>query len=118
MANIKGNLKVILQPGDTKYGVSVKITTASSSTANDGFLRYGQSVSSVSHTITKVDSDGTDYTTELTHTNPTVVNNVVYIELKYNTTAGTGRYKITFVLTLSDGGTRELDFTRLYLLDE
>jgi len=117
MPNIKGRSKVILQPEDTKVGIKIRVPAASSATANDGYIAYGLTVSGVATTI--YDEDGNDVTSDMVYAGPAVTEDGVYvtIELQYPTTNGDGRYTMTHLLTLSDGGTRELDFSRIYAKD-
>jgi len=116
MPNIKGRTKVILQPDDTKVGITIRVKAASTATANDGYIPYGLTVSGVASTV--YDEDGTDVTSDIKYANPTVSGGeYVKIELKYPTTNGEGRYTLSHLLTLSDGGTRELDFSRIYAKD-
>lgn len=115
--NIKGNIKVIIQPGDTKYGLRVTVPICSDG-VNNGFIPYNTTIASVSHKIYALDNDNADVTTEMTSTNPTVSDgNVISIELKYPSTTGEGRYKLTMTLTLSSGATKDLDFSRIYAKD-
>ena len=116
MPNVKGRSKVILQPEDVKVGITIRVKAASSATANDGYIPYGLTVSGVATTI--YDEDGSDVTTDLRYAMPTVSGGeYVKIELQYPTTNGEGRYTLTHLLTLSDGATRELDFSRIYAKD-
>lgn len=119
MPNIKGTTKVLLQPGDTKVGITIKVKAASSEVANDGYIPYGTTISNVVTTI--YDEDGTDVTSDIVYASPTISAGSGYddikIELKYPSTNGEGRYSLKHLLTLDDGGTRELDFSRIYCTD-
>ena len=104
--------QITLQPGDS-MGYAFKITVASSSTANDGFIPHGTSVSDVDVVI--YDSDGTAVTTAILVGSPSIADNVISLKLKhpgYN-----GRFKITFNMTLSNGDKKEADFGRLICED-
>jgi len=103
--------KITLQSGDS-IGYSFKFPIASSATANDGAIPFGRTISSV--TVTAYDEDGNDVTTQLIEGTPSLSTVTVTAELKYPVTAGVGRYKLTFDLTLDNGWTREVDFTTVY----
>jgi len=102
--------QVLLQPF-TQVGFDYEITICSSSTANDGFIPYGTTVSSVN--VIAYDKDEEVVTGELIHGTPTISENVITTPLKYPETSGDGRYKLTFQLTLSDSSKVEADFDRV-----
>lgn len=115
MASIKGTSKILLQPGTTKYALSIEVTVCSSATANDGFIPYGTVVSSVTAKV--YDEDGVDVSSEMITIGATVTDNVVSIGLSYPSTSGPGLYKLTIIATLSSGATMEIDYNRIQALD-
>jgi len=116
MPQIRGRTSIILQAGDIKVGVTIRVKSATSSSSNDGFLPYNITVSGVSTII--YDEDGTDVTSDMKYANPTVSGGeYVKIELKAADPFVEGRYILDHTLTLSDGGTRHLTFRRIYAKD-
>jgi len=111
MPSFKTNGQINLQPNDN-LGYSFKITSASSDSLNDGFIPYGTGVSSV--VVVVYDKDETDVTSDFVVGSPSVVEDIISMQLKYPSTNGVGRYKITMILTLDSGDTKEADFDRLY----
>ena len=111
MPSFKTQGQINLQPNDN-IGYSFEVTVASSVSTNDGTIPYGTTVSSV--VVIVYDKDDTIITTDLVVGTPTISSNIISIQLKYPTINGVGRYKITMLLTLSSGDTKELDFDRLY----
>ncbi len=107
------NGKIVLQPNSN---VKYKFKFPPAEVADGpGSIPYGTTVSSVD--VTVYNSDGTDVGTSVLVSDALANNNVV-CKLKYSSTWGEGRYKITFVLTLSDADTLEYDFQGLYLEDK
>ena len=115
MSNFKTGGRITLQPYD-KLGYSFQITICSSSTANDGFIPYGLTVSSCE--IIAYNEDLEVVTSDLISGSPSLSDNIVTVTLMYPTTNGIGKYKLTFKLILSDGSTKEADFSRLYCCDK
>lgn len=111
MPNFKTSGEISLQPNDN-MGYSFTVTVGSSATANDGFIPYGTTVSSV--VVIAYDKDDVNVTSELIFGTPSVSQNVVSMQLKYPTTSGDGRYKLTMILTLDNGDVKEADFDRVY----
>lgn len=110
MPSFKTNGQIILQPNDS-VGFSFTITVASSATANDGFLPYGTSISSVN--VIAYDKDENIVTSDLISGTPAVSSNVISMKLNYPVVSGDGRYKITMILTLDNGDIKEADFDRV-----
>ena len=110
MPNFQGSDEIILQPNDDGVIYSFNVTTASASGANDGYLAYGRSISSV--VVTTYDEEGT-LTTDLVDGVAVLDGNIIRQPLQYPTTSGDGRYKITFVMTLDDSSIKEADFFRV-----
>jgi len=116
MPNTKGRSKIIIQPDDTKVGITVRIKPASTAIANDGYIEYGTTVSGVVSII--YDEDNNDVTSDIKYANPTVSDGeYIRIELKYPEIAGDGRYTLKHLLTLSNGGTKTWLYSRIYAKD-
>lgn len=113
MDSFKGRSGLILQPNDSSVGYSFNFTVCSSSTANDGFLPYGASISSC--TVTSTKSDGTSVT-DLIESYSIVANTVVVV-MGYPSTSGAGRYHLTFLVTTDDGQLVEADFNKVTARD-
>ncbi len=104
--------KILIQP-NTNTGFNFKFPIASSSTVNDGAVPYGRTISSVGVTAYL---DGTDVTSLIINGTPQLSGDTVSVVVQYPST-GEGRYKFTFVLTLDNGWTLELDFPNVYVKD-
>ena len=112
MPNVLGNKNVVIQPLDTKVGITIRVKICSTATANDGYIPWGTTVSGVSTTV--YSEQGDVVTSGIVYSNATISGGQdVRIELKYPTATGEGRYKLSYLLTLSDGSTKELDFNRI-----
>lgn len=109
MPSFQGSKKITIQPLD-HISYSFKLTTCSSAVANDGFLPYGRSISSVD--VTAYNDAGVDKTSDLIDGTATLVVDIVSVPLKWPTTAG--KYKLTFEITLDDGQIKEADFDRIF----
>ena len=103
---------ITLQPGSATVPYTFTFAAASSATANDGSIPYGNTISGAD--VKAFDEAGTDVTSDMiaSETNTTLV---VTVNLKYPGTEG--RYSLEFVLTLSSGAVMEFDFTRIYAED-
>ena len=113
MPNVLGNRNIIIQPLDTKIGLTIRVTVCSTATANDGYIPFSTTVSGVSATV--YSETGVDVTSDIVYASATISGGQdVKIELKYPSTYGDGRYKLSYLLTLSDTSTKELDFNRIY----
>jgi hypothetical protein len=115
MPDFQGTQSIILQPGDSAVPYTFEFTVCSNSTANDGAIPYGHSVSSVVTAVHR--EDGTAVTTGIVSTS-SETSNVVTLWLSYPTSSGalTGKHHITFTATLADATTtytHEFDFNRL-----
>jgi len=117
MPNVKTTKKVILQPADTKIGLTIRVTICSTATANDGYIPWGTTVSGVSTRAFK-DGGTTNVASDLLYSAATVSGGQdIKVEFKYPATNGEGLYKLSYTLTLSDGSTKELDFNRIHAID-
>ena len=105
---------IILQPGSATVPYSFTFAAASSSTANDGSLPNGTTITGAD--VKAYDSSGNDVTSEIvvSETNTTLL---VSVTLKYPATSGPGNYSLEFLLTLSTGAILEVDFTRIFAKD-
>ena len=107
--SFSGVKNIIVQPNTNGATYTFTFSVCSSATANDGFLPYGETISSVA--VTAHTESGTDATSSLITGIPTVSSNVVTVRLKYPSAVGT--YHLQFVLTLASGGIEEADFNRV-----
>ena len=118
MPDFEGFKSIILQPGDHEVPKQWEFTVCSASTANDGALPFGHSISSVVTTIHR--EDGTDVTVNILSTS-SCTGNILTTWLQYTTSTGTGvlgKHHMTFRATITDGTTtytNEFDFNRLIL---
>ena len=115
MPDFEGTKPIFLQPSDARVPYAFEYTVCSATTANDGFLPYGHTLSSVVTSVHR--EDATVQTTAILATS-SATGQVHTVFLSYPTSVGavTGKYHMTFVATISDGTTtyvRELDFNRL-----
>lgn len=112
MSSFKGTRKIILQPYDSGLVFDFTITSNSTPTANDGFLPYGRSVSSV--VLSATTEDGTTCTSALIDGTATIALNVISVKMKYPTQFGPGRYFLRLIITMDDSNKIEADFTRIF----
>jgi len=96
--------KITLQPHDAGLVYAFKFPISTSSTANDGYLPNGTTISGVS--LEAYNSANT--TTSGWYSITTFNNDTVNVSMDYPGSADS--YKLTFVLTLSSGATIEADF--------
>lgn len=113
MPSFKGTKKITVQPRSVNVGYRFHVTTCTSTDSNDGRIPFSTTISSV--VVTAKTSDGTTDTELITSTSLSTPD--IDLTLSWPTTNGAGRYKLTFVLTLSDGSERELDFHRVVAED-
>jgi hypothetical protein len=116
MPDFQGNDDIVVQPGTSKYPYEFEVTVCSAVGANDGFLPFGRTISSVVVTAHK-HGPAILVDTELIEGTPTEVDQIITVKLNYPTTNGRGRYKLEFVMTLDDGSTEEADFGRVRVKD-
>lgn len=108
MPNFNPPRDVDLYPSDDNKGLNFIFKKTSSTYANDGFIPYGLSVSSVE--VSGLDNEGDDstgwiYTATISVANDVTIdsrlNDVVSFNVKHPGTVGT--YSIKLVLTLDNG---------------
>lgn len=109
MPSFRGTSKILIQPNTFSVGYRFHCTTCTSTTSNDGMLPFSTEISSVTATA-KTSSGLTD--TELIESTSLSTPDID-LALSYPSTNGTGRYYLTFILTLSNGSILELDFNRV-----
>jgi hypothetical protein len=109
MPNFYGNNELVLQPNDDNISYRFDFDACSSVSLNDGYLPYGTTISGV--TVLTYDEDN-NVVTDLVQ-DSSVSNNTVTVVLSYPATSGAGSYKITFILSVSDGSTIEADFHKV-----
>ena len=108
MPSFRGTSKILIQPNSFSIGFRFHCTTCTSTTSNDGMIPWGTTISSV--VVTAKTADGTAETGLIESTTLTTPD--IDLALSWPTN-GAGRYKLTFVLTLSNGTLLELDFHRV-----
>lgn len=114
MPDFKGHSQITLQPNDLERGFIFNFPICSSKTANDGSLPFGTTISSI--VVTSMTEAGvTD--TELLYFS-SLSGQEITVQLSYPTTNGAGQYKLQFILTLSSGEVRELDFNKITCKDK
>ncbi len=109
----KGDDYIYLQPGDS-HGYTFRFTTESAQYANDGFIPYGRTATSVA--VKAFNSADEDKTSELISGTPSIAGAVVTAHLKWPT-SGADTYKLEFVLTLDNTQTIEVDLDRVKVYD-
>lgn len=113
MPSFKGNKKIIIQPNTKDVSYRFHVTTCSSATANDGMLPFSTTISSV---VTSAKT--ADGTTDTELIESTLLSSPdIDLTLSYPVTNGAGRYKITFVLMMSNASEIEIDFHRVEVVD-
>ncbi len=120
MPDFQGSKSIFLQPGDTKVPYGFKWTICTGTTENDGAIPYGQSVSSV---LTAIKHESGLVCTTGILTSSSLSAGITTILLTYPSSSGflTGRYHITFTVTIVDGATtytKDFDFNRLIVRDK
>jgi hypothetical protein len=114
MPSFDGYKPIILQPYDSAVCYQFGFSVCSTTTANDGSIPYGLTISNSSVRCHK--EDGTVCTTGIV-VNSSHTGWVTSVLLTYPTTAVVavlpGKYHLTFKLTLSDASIKEFDFNRL-----
>lgn len=110
MPNFEGYEDINLQQHDKDITYSFEFPIKSTASAKAGFLPYGTTMSGVSVTATK--DDGTDATSDLIQST-THNTNTAFVTISYPTVNGDGNYKLTFVVTASNGSEFEADFDRV-----
>lgn len=113
MPSFRGNKKVVIQPGSVDVGFCFHVTTCTSATSNDGAIPFSTTISSVA--VSAKTADGTTDTELITSTILSTPD--IDLALSWPTTNGAGRYKITFILTMSDSSKIEIDFHRIVCED-
>jgi len=109
-----GTKTIRLQPDSADVPYTFSFTINSSLTANDGSLPFGTTISSAA--VKAFDEDGNDVTAQMVGSTSETTT-VVTVPLTYPAAAGSGRYSLELVLTLSSSAVMEFDFTRVYAKD-
>ncbi len=112
MPYFDGTKPIILQPQDVSVQYQFGFSACSATTANDGSIPFGLTISNSSVTCHR--EDGTVCTSGVI-ANSSHSGWVTSALLSYPTSSGsqTGRYHLVFKLTLNDASIREYDFNRL-----
>lgn len=117
MSSIKTNDKFELEPNDS-IGLDILVLSCSTSAANDAFIPFGTRVTSFA--VSGYAEDGVTVANDMIVS--TALQRVkertdkITVVLKYPA-AGAGRYRLEFILTLNNGQTKELDFSRIEAFD-
>jgi len=118
--DFEGTKPIFLQPYDVLVPYSFEYTVCTATTANDGSLPYGHTLSSI---ITYAHREDSVTTTGVIAAS-SATNQVHTVWLTYPTTVPvvTGKYHLTFKAIISDTGgssayIREFDFNRLIVRD-
>ncbi len=114
MPSFEGTKIIVLQPSDSNVVYRFHFTVCSASTANDGAIPYGLTISQSSATCHR--EDGTNFSTQIISVT-SLTSFATSALLSYSTAAGVGKYHLRFKNTLSDGSVKEFDFNRLVLKD-
>jgi len=109
MHAFKGKEPINLLPNDDDKVYSFTVTVCSSATANDGWLKYGDSVDSVVAT-TKTEAGTTASGIVDGYSN---AGNIVYVTMSYPTSLSAGRYYLTLVVNSTEGEVHEIPFEML-----
>ena len=114
MSNVKGNYTIILQPGDTSYGVTVHFPAKESESDNSGWLPYGTTLAGVD-SYGVYDKDGEEVTSYFISNAPTISGTeYMTFGLTYpgDSFVG-GRYTIKTTMLLSNDATRGWAYSRI-----
>jgi len=109
MSTVNSNWRLVIRPTDTAIAVKFLSEACSSSTANDGNIPYGTSVSSA--VVTAYDDD--DSVVADLVDSYSVANNIVTVIMSYPSTSGAGKYSLRMTLTLSDASTQEERYDKI-----
>ena len=112
MPNFQGSKSIVLQPRDENISYTFLFPVKTSSSDTDYYLPFGTTI--VSGTVTGLDSDGADVTSDLVYSTPTVTAEQVTVPLQY---VAAGNYKLRFTLYLDNTSTMESDFNRIVCRD-
>ncbi len=111
--DFKSTKEITLQPNDSAVAYQFEVTISSSATANDGKIGFGRTVSS--GVVTAHAEDGTTSADLIDSYSES--DNIITVILSYPT-AGADTYHLTFVCTLDNASTKELDFNRVVAKDK
>jgi len=112
--SFQGTDEISVQPKDSAVPYSFTFPACSSAIANDGAIPYGTTIASAEVSATKLDN-GKNGTTALIDASSVNGDYEVIVSLNWpsGTGLGAGKYKLTFLLTLSTGAIKEFDFLRV-----
>ena len=113
MPSVKGVTPIIVQNSTLAVEYTFNCPIESEAGANDGLLKYGTTLTSVTVTA-KTEAGITD--TELV-SDTVITDDSIVITVNYPNTNGEGRYSLTFIYICSDGSRDEFDYTRIYVKD-
>ena len=116
MPSFKGTHVIEVQPSDDDVPYTFNFPVASSASANDGAIPYGETISA--YTVSAhTHPAGTDATADLIASDARAGTEIT-VSIQWPTTNGQGVYHLRFVLTLAvSGADIEYDFNRVYAKD-
>ncbi len=118
--NFSGSKNINLQPNDSYIPLVMRITIASASTVNDGFIPFGSTLSSF--TVTAHNGETNTSSTNII-VDKTVSGNNITVYLGHTTELQAGIYHVTATGVFSINGdavrqiTRQMDFNRVIMKD-
>ena len=101
--NVEGNKTYLIQPGASKITIDYYAPAQSGPHTDDGVIRYGETMSSVTATI--YDSDGLDATSDMQYALPSIDGDYILYTINYPASGKTGLYRIELVITTDQGST-------------
>ncbi len=114
MPSFSGTEIIVIQPNDANIAYKFSFPIKSSADATEGYLPYGTTISGA--VVTAHKDDDTDATADVI-VSSTAYSDYVEASLQYPSTNGEGNYHLKFVLTFSNGATKEEDFNRVIARD-
>lgn len=113
MPSFKGSNQIVLQPNTRDAAYMFHFTTCTDSETDDGTLPYNTEIASVTTTIK---NSAGEINSEIIESTSLSTPDIT-VALTYPITEGAGRYKLTLILTLTDGSVLESDFKRIVAVD-
>jgi len=99
---------ILLQPNDVRVPYTFAFPICSSQTANDGAVPYGLTIASVAVTGKKINGEAAAALVGA------YLLGGITVQVNLTWPGASGKYKLTFVLTFSDGTiSKEFDFNRI-----
>ena len=119
MDSFDGADTINLQPGEIDVPLKMRVTIASASTVNDGFIPFGSTLSSF--TVTAHNGETGTSSTDLI-VGSAQTGNTIVVYLQHTTSYEAGIYHVTALGTFSLTGStkqliRQMDFNRVIMKD-